>query len=330
MNVIKIALVILLSGSALSQSLYAQTTAPATRDVEVKMILLDVDEVDNVRQSLSANVGLTMRWQDRSLAHEGPDAVRLPLTDIWHPGIQILNQQKIVTTFPQFAEIQPDGTIVYRQRYWGSFSQNLVLDAFPFDSQTLTFTLASIGFGMQSVRLIPAVDSGISKQISMPDWDIVDWGFIAVDLPFEEDAAQVKGMVFSLDVERDKSYFKYKVILPLVLIVMMSWMVFWIDPSLAATQISVSVTAMLTMIAYRFALSGFIPRLSFLTSLDLFVLVSTVVVFLSMIEVLYTAHLATSEQLNKARLVDRHARWVAPLIYFVLAADALNFRFLFR
>ena len=62
----------------------------------------------------------------------------------------------------------------------------------------------------------------------------------------------VNGMVFSLDVKRDTSYFKYKVIFPLVLIVMMSWMVFWIDPSLVATQISVSVTAMLTMIAYRF------------------------------------------------------------------------------
>jgi hypothetical protein len=127
-------------------------------------------------------------------------------------------------------------------------------------------------------------------------------------------------------VKRDRSYFKYKVILPLVLIVMMSWMVFWIDPSLVASQISVSVTAMLTMIAYRFALAGLIPRLAFLTSLDIFVLVSTLVVFISMIEVLYTAHLATHDQLEKARLIDSHARWVMPLIYAVLVVGTLYFR----
>jgi cadmium resistance protein CadD (predicted permease) len=110
---------------------------------------------------------------------------------------------------------------------------------------------------------------------------------------------------------------------------MMSWMVFWIDPSRAASQISVSVTAMLTMIAYRFALSGFIPKVAYLTSLDLFVLVSTLVVFVSMMEVLVTAHLATTDQLKQARQIDRHARWVMPLIYVGLAADSLYFRVLF-
>jgi len=103
-------------------------------------------------------------------------------------------------------------------------------------------------------------------------------------------------------------------------------MVFWIDPSLVATQISVSVTAMLTLIAYRFALAGLIPRLAFLTSLDFFVLVSTLAVFISMIEVLYTAHLATSDQLKKARQIDRHARWVLPLIFVGLAVETLYLR----
>ena len=271
-----------------------------------------------------------MRWQDHSLVHQNPGSVSRPLADVWHPSIQILNQQRIVATFPQAVEIDPDGTVTYRQRYWGNFSQPLELKTFPFDDQQLTLTLANIGFGMQSVRLLPSPDSGISEQFSMPDWTVTGWDFTALDLPIEEDSAPVKGMVFSLGVQRDTSYFKYKVILPLVLIVMMSWMVFWIDPSLVATQISVSVTAMLTMIAYRFALGGLIPRLAFLTSLDFFVLVSTLAVFIGMIEVLYTAHLATNDQLKKARLIDRHARWAVPLVYVGLAADTLYFRVLFQ
>ena len=299
------------------------------RDVEVKIVLLDVDEVNNVAQTFTANLATAIRWQDHSLVHQGPGSISKPLDEIWYPSIQFLNQQRAVAGFPRIAEVFPDGTVIYRQRYWGNFSQPLELKSFPFDAQKLTLTLANVGFGMRSIRLLPASDSGIAEKFSMPDWTVTEWDFAAVDLPIEENNAPVKGMVFSLDVKRDTSYFKYKVILPLVLIVMMSWMVFWIDPSLVATQISVSVTAMLTLIAYRFALAGLIPRLAFLTSLDFFVLVSTLAVFISMIEVLYTAHLATKDQLEKARRVDRHARWGLPLIYVVLAAETLYFRILF-
>ena len=329
MTMIKKLLVTGLLGLALVGKLPAAESAPVMRDVEIRVVLLDVDEVNNVMQSFSANLATAMRWQDQSLAHEGPNSISRPLADIWYPSIQMLNQQRIVATFPKTVEIHPDGTVMYRQRYWGNFSQALDLKSFPFDAQRLTLTLANVGFGMRSVRLLPSPDSGISDQFSMPDWEVTGWDFVALNLPIEENAAQVKGMVFSLDVKRDTSYFMYKVILPLVLIVMMSWMVFWIDPSLVATQISVSVTAMLTIIAYRFALAGLVPRLAFLTSLDFFVLVSTLAVFLAMIEVLYTAHLATSEQLKKARLIDRHARWVVPLCYAGLAADTLYFRVLF-
>ena len=133
-------------------------------------------------------------------------------------------------------------------------------------------------------------------------------------------------MTLSLDVKRDTSFFIYKVIFPLILIVMMSWLVFWIDPGMAASQISVSVTAMLTMIAYRFALAGMMPRLAFLTILDHFVLVSTLVVFLSMVEVVYTAYLSANNQIEKARSVDRKARWIVPLIYIVLTAQTFYLR----
>jgi hypothetical protein len=313
----------------LAGHLSAAEPAPVTRDVEVKMVLLDINEVDNVKQSFTANLVVVTRWQDQSLAHEGPDPISRPLADVWSPSLQILNQQRIVATFPKVVEINPDGTVIYRQRYWGSFFQPLELDSFPLDKQKLKVTLASVGRDMRSVRLVPAATSGISTRLSIPDWDVTGWDFVSKVLPIEEQGFQIQGMVFSLDVTRDTNYFKYKVILPLILIVMMSWMVFWIDPSLVASQISVSVTAMLTMIAYRFALAGFVPKLPFLTTLDLFILVSTLAVFMSMIEVLLTAHLATHNQLNKARLIDLHARWTMPLIYAVVATDTLYFRVLF-
>jgi hypothetical protein len=292
-----------------------------TRDVDLRIHLIDIEAINTVTQSFTASLTIALRWQDPSLVHSGPNSISRPLDEIWFPRIQILNQQRLVSTLPRIAEVYPNGEVVQRQRYWGNFSQPLDLENFPFDSQRIQIKLAHVGFGEDLINLTPSSDSGISASLTMPDWDVTGWDLVAEDISLEQISTRLKGVVLSVDVKREEGFFRYKVIFPLVLIVMMSWMVFWIDPSLAASQISVSVTAMLTMIAYRFALSGMVPRLAFLTTLDYFVLISTVVVFLSMIEVIYTAHLSSSGQLDKARKVDRHARWIAPVIYFTLAAD---------
>ena len=323
----KLAVFLLLS-LAVMGNLEAQVSTHQARDIEVRIFLIDIEDVDTVAQNFTANLTLVIRWQDSNLAHDGPDSIILPLEDVWFPRIQILNQQKLVSTFPRSVEVYPDGEVVQRQRFWGSFSQPLDLRLFPFDSQHLRITLANVGFGKGVGNLIPSPSSGISEKLTMPDWKVTGWGFVAVDHPFDDESTHIDGMVFSLDVKRDTSFFIFKVILPLILIVVMSWLVFWIDPTLVSSQISVSVTAMLTMIAYRFALAGMMPRLTFLTSLDFFVLASTLVVFLSMTEVVYTAFLSTNDQLEKARAVDRKARWVAPLVFAAMAAETLYFRIL--
>ena len=309
-------------------SLQAQDVAGRVHDVEVRLFLIDVEGVDTVTQSFTANLTMVVRWHDPGLAHQCPGSVSMSMDNIWFPRIQILNQQRLVATLPRAVEVFPDGEVVQRQRFWGSFSQPLKLESFPFDSQRLKVTIANVGFGGDVVNLIPSPRSGISKELTMPDWIVTDWDFVTTDFSLEDESSSIDGLVFSLDVKRDGSYFKYKVIFPLILIVIMSWLVFWIDPSLAASQISVSVTAMLTMIAYRFALAGMIPRLATLTSLDNFVLVSTLIVFLAMIEVVYTAHLSTNGQLVKARKIDVHARWIAPLVYFAMAMETLYFKVL--
>src|SRR4029077_15977122 len=104
-----------------------------------------------------------------------------------------------------------------------------------------------------------------------------------------------------------------KVILPLVLIVMMSWSVFWIDPATSNSQISVAVTSMLTLIAYRFAIDSQLPRLPYMTRLDALFLTSTLLVFFSLIEVLVTTILDNNQQTERAKRLDRCCRALFPI-----------------
>jgi len=307
-------------------NLDAQEYDELSPDVEVKIYLIDIDSIDNVSQSFVANLTMVLRWLDPSLAHHGQDSINKDLKDIWYPRVQILNQQRLVKTFPESVEVRPDGEVIYRQRLWGSFSQPLELREFPFDTQRLKILLGNINFGSKKVRLMTSPDSGISENLSIPDWEVLQWNFVAENLRFDNESSLLPGMVFSMEAKRDTNYFKFKVILPLILIVMMSWLVFWIDASLPASQISVAVTAMLIMIAYRFALANMLPKLPFLTTLDIFVIASTVMVFLAMVEVIYTTYLTTNNRLEKAQKIDQKARWVAPLIYLALTIETLFIR----
>lgn len=141
--------------------------------VEVMMFLSDVDAVDGANQSFEANVFFELRWHDARLVHDDPSGFTRPLTEVWHPRLQLFNQQKVWKTFPDVVEVSRNGDVVYRQRVWGSFSQPLELRDFPFDRQLFEIQLIATGYSEDTVDLIVDPRSGIADRFSLPDWNIV-------------------------------------------------------------------------------------------------------------------------------------------------------------
>ena len=282
--------------------------------VRTGLFVLDIDDIDGSEQNFTANVYFELRWRDSRLAHGGTGEVSHALNEVWHPRVEIINQQRLWLTFPDFVEVSPEGEVVYRQRVWGQFSQPLDLEDFPFDTQSFRIQLAAVGYSPDEVEFVadPQMPSGLAEKLSLADWRMLNWH--AAGGPYAPAPHQnlLAGYVFAFEAARKQGFFVIKVIIPLVLIVAMSWVVFWIDPQDTGSQIGVSVTAMLTLIAYRFALSTHLPNISYLTRLDFFILASTVVVFASLVEVVVTSHLARTGRLATARRVDRSMRIVFP------------------
>ena len=304
----------------------ADLTRPLAKNgptlIFVSVYVLDVDEVDSADQSFKANVFYQMRWLDPRLAHRGSGKVRRPLSEVWHPGLQIVSQQRVFPTFAELVEIAPDGEVLYRQRVWGSFSQPLNVRRFPFDRQTFTLHFVSEAYRPDEVQLTQdaQIKSGIADVLSFADWDIVRWKTRTEAYRTNPDAESIAGFVFSFEAARRYGYFVLKIILPLVFIVAMSWAVFWIDPHEGATQISVSITTILTLIAYQFSIGHEVPRVSYLTRLDMFILGSTILIFGSLVEVMVTTALAKRGQADKALLFDKWSRWLFPAAFTVVVA----------
>ncbi len=299
-------------------------------EISTTLFILDIDGIDTQSQSFEANVFLNCQWLDPRLAHNGTADAIYEMGAIWHPNLQILNQQKLWKTFPDQLEVSADGTVSYRQRYWGNFSQPLDLRGFPFDSQTFAISVTAALRGAGKVHFVPSerLPPNIAEKLSVADWTITGTDFRHDSIQIIPKAPANDSFVFTVSAERKSGYFIVKVIIPLILIVAMSWIVFWIDPAESGTQISVAITTMLTLIAYRFAVDALLPKVSYLTALDYFILTSTLLVYASLIEVLLTSHFAKKQhRVERAYLMDRWCRVLFPAMFVATAFETLKFRF---
>jgi hypothetical protein len=294
----------------------------------------DISKIDSAAQTFTASLFLEMRWHDTRLAHADAGVKTYALADIWHPELLVANDDGSVKwTLPESAEVTSDGTVIYRQRFTGSFAQRLDLRAFPFDDHRFTAHFVIVGYRPEEIEFVPVEELvaaglpqgvGIAETLTLADWKVD--APRALTRPYHAaPGLPIAGYAFEFHATRLAQYYLLKVILPLLLIVMLSWTVFWIDPTNGGPQISVAVTSMLTLIAYRFAIGSEVPKLPYLTRLDAFILASSVLVFLSLIEVMVTTRLAADNRTDLARVIDRRCRIFFPLA-FIGASAAIFLR----
>ena len=292
--------------------------------VSVGMWVVDISNIDSAQQNFTAEIAVVLRWKDSRLAHAGNGVVRYPLEQVWHPRVVIVNETNSVThKLPESVEAERDGTVLYRQRYVGAFTQPLRLRSFPFDRQTFHIELVAVRYRPNEVTFVPnqlwirdglRQAGGIAPSITLPDWTIEKWDTKAAVYALAP-GLENSSYVFEFTAARNVSHYILKVMFPLVLIVIMSWAVFWMDPIHSNAQINIAITSMLTLIAYRFATDNQLPRLAYMTRLDAFILMGTVLIFFSLIEVITTTILETNHRARLAKTIDRCCRLIFPAIF---------------
>jgi hypothetical protein len=180
-----------------------------------------------------------------------------------------------------------------------------------------------VRYGANEIQFVPDQDwighglkraGGIAPSITLPDWTIDNWNTKSLGYALAP-GFEYSGYAFEFTATRNVSHYILKVMFPLVLIVIMSWAVFWMDPIHSNSQISIAITSMLTLIAYRFATDNQLPRLPYMTRLDAFILMGTVLIFFSLIEVITTTILEANHRARLAKTIDRYCQLIFPAIF---------------
>jgi len=143
--------------------------------------------------------------------------------------------------------------------------------------------------------------------------------------PFRNRSASYAGhlgvssaFIVSVDVERNSFYIRRLVVFPLVVIVLLSFTVFWMDRSSLGDRISVSFIGILTGVTYQLVISDSMPHISYVTLMHGFLNLSFVTMCATVVINLVVGALDQRGKHELGDRVDRRCRWVFPLVYFGL------------
>ncbi len=289
---------------------------PATV-ISVGFRMMDLTEINDVKQTLTGDFAVLLSWTDARLSQF--QGCEIALDKVWSPSVVFTNSGRLFTSRPREVSIGPGGQVRYLQRYYGALASYHNLRDFPFDEHRLVVSLFPVDAPENEVQLVD--DEGFTGRRDL--LNISDWRIESVKGGIGRQFVDAFGKLhsiynFEITAHRITSYYVWKVIFPLCLIVVMSWFVFWIAPTQTDAQIGLSATAMLTMIAFIFATTNMVPKLGYFTRLDWFITGSTILVFLALLQSVTTSYLVVRKREQVSLRIDRVCRVAFPLAFAAL------------
>jgi hypothetical protein len=295
-------------------------------EVWVDLYNVNIDSIEERTQTFEVEAFLTAAWFDERQAfaggetrvYQGETAVELLKTTVWHPDFEIIDARGPRETLHITLTVDPDGFITLTERFRAFIVQPFDLYDFPLDAHEISFTVAPFYYNNEEVTFLSANEERATFTWETNEWLIADVQVIIDD--GTADAAIYPGFAsttLQMIISRIPQFYITNVFLPLLLIVAISWAVFWMDfrSMHLADRLSVSFTSVLTVVAFDFVTADDLPQLPYQTLLDRAITFSYIVLSLSVLEnvLSYLRHRRSEEDVTR---IDQVSRWLFPVVYY--------------
>ncbi|XP_055070616.2 glycine receptor subunit alpha-2 [Misgurnus anguillicaudatus] len=240
------------------------------------------------------NIFLRQKWNDPRLAYsEYPDSSLdldpSMLDSIWKPDLFFANEKGAnfhdVTTDNKLLRIFKDGTVLYSIRLTLILSCPMDLKNFPMDVQTCTMQLESFGYTMNDL-IFEWLDKGpvqMADGLTLPQFIIRD----EKDLGYctkHYNTGKFTCIEVKFHLERQMGYYLIQMYIPSLLIVILSWVSFWINMDAAPARVALGITTVLTMTTQSSGSRASLPKVSYVKAIDIWMAVCLLFVFAALLE----------------------------------------------
>jgi len=155
------------------------------------------------------------------------------------------------------------------------------LRAFPFDRQKISLELIDGKYNLDKRNIFISERAHIFLNDYIKKNEILGWDLIGYELnpfqhqsPFNMEGDFSDGLRLDFLIERKHGYYVFKVIVPIILILLICWGSVWIDPKEIESRLTITIVCLLSLIAYNFVIDSEMPKLEYLTVMDWIILIS--------------------------------------------------------
>ncbi|XP_053399520.1 glycine receptor subunit alpha-2-like isoform X2 [Mercenaria mercenaria] len=263
-----------------------------------------------INRDYSLSMFLRERWKDERLVYDDVlNLTRLELDaslfdSIWVPDFFIITEKfsdfHEVTVPNKMVHIYPDGTVQYSARVTGSFFCVMDLRRYPFDTQHCKMEFESYGQTTKHLKFKWSdVPLTMGKDIKFPQFDLISTQTYNCDKDYFGIAFPCIGLKFIL--ERNYAYHIIQIYVPSILIVILSWVNFWLDCTSVPGRVSLALLTVLTMTTQSAGARSNLPRVSYIKAIDVWMAACLTFVFLGLLEFAYVN--VQSRVLNRRKSV---------------------------
>jgi hypothetical protein len=291
--------------------------------IQVGLFIIDVDEIDDVNQRFSIDMFVSARWTDPRLAlpeREKKGKLRfMALDDIWTPRILFINDRGLTPLLREGVKVDDLGNVRFQNRLAGELAANLEFQEFPFDTQRLPIQIVSYEYTTDEMQFsTEAVLFTEGDTFSIEGWNLRPLQpEVGVYAPANT-GIELPQLIYALEAERESDYYVLTMLVPMSLIIFMAWTVFWMQPNLVPPRIAISTASIFSLIALGVSIRLGLPKVSYLTKADLFVLGCTLLVFIALGVAVLGSRWANSDRMEQALKANAIARWVYLFLFVVV------------
>jgi hypothetical protein len=159
-----------------------------------------------------------------------------------------------------------------------------------------------------------------AEYVGMAQWNITDLSQRTTSEKVGGTSDRISQVAFTILVKRRYGFYIWMVFVPLLLMVTVSWTIFWMRIDDFGNQIPVAITTILTVIAFAFSLESNLPKVPYVTYIDAFFLCCYFFVFLTVIELMAVNIVLRTGGRGLAIKIRRSACWSVPFVFAVLNA----------
>ncbi|XP_063541313.1 glutamate-gated chloride channel isoform X3 [Cydia strobilella] len=267
------------------------TDGPAV--VNINIFVRTITTISDIKMEYSVQLTFREQWLDERLKFNnlGGRLKYLTLTEanrVWMPDLFFSNEKEghfhNIIMPNVYIRIFPNGNVLYSIRISLTLSCPMNLKLYPLDKQTCSLRMASYGWTTDDLVFLWKEGDPVQvvKNLHLPRFTLEK--FLTDYCNSKTNTGEYSCLKVDLLFKREFSYYLIQIYIPCCMLVIVSWVSFWLDQGAVPARVSLGVTTLLTMATQTSGINASLPPVSYTKAIDVWTGVCLTFVFGALLE----------------------------------------------